>query len=208
MSKLTNTDSNSLETLSEKPPTDGPGEASLLKIPEWTGGYMYVPNVATELEVKTLMSTTSCQSLELTAALLPGESTSSICSPTQEVGKFCVQNVMTRKQEEKMSNDVKQKGIKFDDEKPSVAYIPVEGIFEEGRAFKAGEKKYGPWNYKNGMAITRPLAGAIRHIFQFLAGEDIDKETGAHHLGCARANLSMALYILANSPEFDDRFKK
>lgn len=101
----------------------------------------------------------------------------------------------------------KNVGRKNDSEKPAVQYIPWVAMEAEGHAFAAGVKKYGEWNYTNGMAVTRPLAGAIRHIFQFLAGETYDKETGAHHLGCARANLAMALDILNRHPHFDDRPK-
>jgi hypothetical protein len=116
----------------------------------------------------------------------------------------------------------KQKGLKFDDNKPMLAYIPKVALWEEGKAFSHGAKKYKDWNYKNGLAITRTLSAAIRHIEQFLDGEDYDtdpnckgcikkkclKHSQAHHLGCSRANLGMALDSFFNCSEFDDRYKK
>jgi hypothetical protein len=105
----------------------------------------------------------------------------------------------------------KVEGLKFDtnsQDKPPLAYIPKAGLWAEGHAFAHGEKKYGSWNYKNGINVTRTCAAAIRHIIQFLDGEDFDKESFAHHLGSARANLSMALDTLENNPEFDDRYKR
>lgn len=99
------------------------------------------------------------------------------------------------------------KGLKHDGEKPPLAYIPLAALFAEGEAFKYGAGKYAPFNYKNGIAVTRTLSAALRHIVQFLNGEDVDAESGVNHLGCARANLAMALDTLANHPQLDDRFK-
>lgn len=102
----------------------------------------------------------------------------------------------------------KKAGTKFDGEKPPLTYIPKAALWAEAMAFKHGAVKYDAWNYKKGIAITRTLGGALRHIYQFLDGEDFDSESKAHHLGCARANLAMALDALENHPEFDDRYKK
>lgn len=99
------------------------------------------------------------------------------------------------------------RGLKHDQEKPMLAYIPKAALDAEGLAFAYGAKKYEPFNYRHGIAITRTLSAALRHIVQFLGGEDIDQESGVNHLGCARANLAMALDTLANHPELDDRFK-
>lgn len=98
-------------------------------------------------------------------------------------------------------------GTKHDSKKPPIAYIPKAGIYAEAEAFGFGAKKYASWNYKNGLEVSRTLSAAMRHILLFLDGEDLDKESNVHHLGCARANLSMALDSLEHHPEKDDRFK-
>jgi hypothetical protein len=98
-------------------------------------------------------------------------------------------------------------GTKHDGDKPAMGYIPPLAILEVGKAFAAGAKKYGAWNYMNGLAATRCVAGALRHTFQFMSGEDYDKETGVHHLACAIANLSMALENVLRDSKNDDRFK-
>lgn len=98
-------------------------------------------------------------------------------------------------------------GLKYDDSKPPLAYIPKAALYAEAEAFAFGAKKYDAWNYRNGIAVSRTLGAALRHIYQFLEGEDKDEESGAHHLGSARANLAMALDTLAHHPKFDDRFK-
>lgn len=99
-------------------------------------------------------------------------------------------------------------GIKFDNGKPDLTDIPLEAMWEMGRAFTFGQKKYSKGNFRNGMLVSRQLAAAIRHIYQHLDGETIDIESGAMHLGNALASISMAIYNLKNNPQFDDRFQK
>lgn len=99
-------------------------------------------------------------------------------------------------------------GVKHDNEKPDMTDIPMEAMWQMGAAFTYGQKKYGKNNYRNGMKVSRQLAAAIRHIFQHLAGETYDKESGISHMGHALASLAMACYTLANHPALDDRFDK
>ncbi len=115
-----------------------------------------------------------------------------------------------------------EKGVKFDDGKPAVAFIPKAAMFAEGQAFAYGAKKYADWNYKKGIPVTKTIAAAIRHLMQFMDGEELDfdpscdqcvdhsscdKHSWAHHLGCARANIAIALDTLEHHSELDDRFK-
>ena len=100
------------------------------------------------------------------------------------------------------------KGRKNDQEKPMLAYIPKEAIWETGKAFSYGQLKYNKWNYKNGLEITRTVSAALRHIYQFMDGENFDKESKSLHLGNAIAGLSMAIDTYYNHKDKDDRFKK
>lgn len=97
------------------------------------------------------------------------------------------------------------KGVKFDQDKPSMTSIPMEAMWEMGMALGYGAKKYGDGNYRNGMLVSRQLAAAVRHIYQHLDGQDIDVESGNTHIGHALASLAMAAYTLKNHPDMDDR---
>jgi hypothetical protein len=48
----------------------------------------------------------------------------------------------------------------------------------------------------------------MRHIVAFADGETRDPESQHNHLGHAGASLAMALVMLNNKPELDDRHKK
>lgn len=106
------------------------------------------------------------------------------------------------KDSEVLSNE----GKKFDQGKPDLTDIPMDAMFEMGKAFTHGQKKYGKNNYRNGMLASRQIAAALRHIFQHLDGETIDPEVQSMHLGNAMASLAMAIYTVKNLPHLDDRF--
>lgn len=102
---------------------------------------------------------------------------------------------------------MEQKGKKFDSDKPDLSLIPKDPLWELARVLMAGEKKYGRWNWKNGLEVERLTAAAMRHITQFNDGETNDEETQTCHLMNACANLFFAYWMLKNKPEFDNRNK-
>lgn len=92
--------------------------------------------------------------------------------------------------------------------KPRLSLIPKEALWQMAGALTYGEKHYGTYNWKKGINVTVLLDGALRHISQFLDGEDIDAGSNNPHLGNAMANLAMAIQLLKDMPDRDDRFKK
>jgi hypothetical protein len=101
-----------------------------------------------------------------------------------------------------------KKGTKNDAGKSPISLIPFEAIKETARAFDFGAKKYGRYNFRNGIEYSRLIDAAIRHIGAFYEGQDIDEESGYNHIGHAIANLSMLIYMYENKKELDDRFCK
>ena len=102
----------------------------------------------------------------------------------------------------------KQKAIKNDNGKPDMTDILMDAMWEMGKAFTYGQQKYGKNNFRSGMNTSRYLAAAIRHIYQHLDGETLDKESNHMHLGHALASIAMAVYTLKHYPEMDDRYEK
>lgn len=187
---------------------------------------MSVRRVKKKSVTKKSSLTTSCLLSKSTGGLKAGTCILNDCSQAKKVGLCCASIATLSKQQPSESNGNKHEGssfdsyleenknilpegvgTKFDTNKPALAYIPKAALYAEGRAFAYGAKKYAAWNYKKGIAITRTLSAAIRHTLQFLDGENMDSESGVNHIGCARANLAMALDTLENHPELDDRYK-
>ena len=97
-------------------------------------------------------------------------------------------------------------GLKFDDEKPRVDLIPMRPLMAVGRVMGFGAKKYGAHNWREGIAVSRYLAAALRHLIQYADPfeSDLDAETGENHLAHAVACLLM---LMDTDPSLDDRWR-
>lgn len=98
-------------------------------------------------------------------------------------------------------------GIKHDQGKPSISLIPSEAIEDIAKALTYGAKKYGVYQFRKGLAHTRLIDAAQRHILAHLKGEDIDSESGNTHISHAAASLCMLLFMMHHRPDLDDRWK-
>lgn len=98
-------------------------------------------------------------------------------------------------------------GTKHDSGKPMLALCPPAAIELMGQAMTYGASKYGQFNYLGGISSIRLLSAALRHIFAYLKGEDLDPESGISHIGHALACLGMLGEMTRLKPELDDRFK-
>ncbi len=84
--------------------------------------------------------------------------------------------------------------------------FPVES--EVSLALLNGALKYGPFNWRDsGITYTEYVAAAKRHLGYFMEGEDVDPESGAHHIAHAIAGLVILLdnILTENGPGNDDR---
>ncbi len=98
-------------------------------------------------------------------------------------------------------------GLKYDGEKPDMSLLSTPWLFAVGRVLTFGKRKYAAHNWRNGIAISRLIAAALRHILAFMGGEDKDPETGESHLAHASCCLMFAYETLELRSQFDDRWK-
>lgn len=103
--------------------------------------------------------------------------------------------------------DVKKQAKHFDDGKPDLSLIPFVAEVAMAQAFMYGSNKYGRYNYCKGHDLSQLIASAKRHISKFYAGEDLDSESGIHHLGHAMVNLAMILQEMDLGTLTDDRYR-
>ena len=100
------------------------------------------------------------------------------------------------------------KAQRFNKGKCRLGMIPLDCHKWEADGFEYGATKYTPYNWRNGMLISEQMDSLMRHLNAFFnENEDIDQESGVHHLGLAQCNLAMMVNTLINHPELDDRFK-
>lgn len=89
--------------------------------------------------------------------------------------------------------------------KPPISILPFKALREVARAFAHGAKKYKRGDWKKGYQWTLYADSLGRHYGAWCDGEDIDPDSGVHHLACACADgLILLWYSLTGTGE-DDR---
>jgi hypothetical protein len=96
-----------------------------------------------------------------------------------------------------------------DGAKPPLAMLPWAGIREVAHVQAYGHKKYGDFhNFRKGIEVSRNLSCAVRHISDFMDGQDLDSESGRNHLAHAACRLLFTLQNINDGVAIDDRYKK
>ena len=96
-------------------------------------------------------------------------------------------------------------GVKHDQGKPDLTYLSYDLLSGMARVRAFGATKYSKDNWKYGFKITRSLAAALRHIYQFLQEDSVDEESGECHLLHAMCCLEHAYNDYLHHPDNDDR---
>lgn len=90
-------------------------------------------------------------------------------------------------------------GIKHDGEKSRMDLLCPYAVEELSKVLTFGSKKYAAWNWSKGIATSRLIAAALRHLFAYARGEDTDPETGLHHVAhamcCCMFIIGMPHYV-------------
>jgi len=94
----------------------------------------------------------------------------------------------------------------FDEGKVRLDLLPGDALYGVCGVLAYGEKKYGRVNWQKGMPFHQLFGSAMRHIWQwFWFREDIDPESGLHHLDHAMCNLMFLREYTIHRKDFDDR---
>ena len=110
----------------------------------------------------------------------------------------------------KMSDEVRttsasggQKGVKL----ARYDLIPQGPLRQYAEHLGRGAQKYEEHNWRRGYEWSKSFAALQRHIWAFWGGEDIDEETGSHHLAAVIFHAMAMLEWVETHPEFDDRWR-
>lgn len=96
-------------------------------------------------------------------------------------------------------------GIKFDNGKPPMSLLDRHAMEEIANVLAFGAQKYAAHNWRKGIAYSRLLDAAMRHLFAFADGEDNDPESGLSHVAHAGCCIVFLLGMTNARPDMDDR---
>lgn len=90
--------------------------------------------------------------------------------------------------------------------KVPLSYLCGPSLAHEALAMKDGANKYGRGNFREApVKATIYIDAALRHIFDWLDGEEFAPDSGVHHLGHAKATLAIILDAMHKGTLIDDR---
>lgn len=90
--------------------------------------------------------------------------------------------------------------------KPPISLVPPSAIIHLANAFKEGARKYGPYNWRTKQVQTLIYCDAImRHLLAYIDGEDIDQESGKHHLDGVLASAAILIDATETGNLIDNR---
>jgi len=93
--------------------------------------------------------------------------------------------------------------------KSQLQLLPPSFNRETAKALACGSKKYGPWNWRTDKVELMTYLGAMRrHIDAMMSGEDLDPESGAHHLGHVAAGCAIVIDAAEHGQLIDNRPRK
>jgi hypothetical protein len=97
-------------------------------------------------------------------------------------------------------------GVRYNAGKNAMDLFPPNAMLALGVVYTKGAEKYSPNNWRKGMRYGICIGAAFRHIFQWMTGQDMDEETGCHHLAMAAWNCLAIVQWQSEGVGEDDRY--
>jgi hypothetical protein len=104
-----------------------------------------------------------------------------------------------------MMSDSRFTATKLDTNKPPMDLVPWEAMTGVAQVLDFGRQKYAPHNWRKGFLWCRLTSAALRHVFAWLSGEDLDPESGLSHIDHALCCLMFLSAHIKSQLGKDDR---
>ena len=103
-------------------------------------------------------------------------------------------------------------GKRFNNGKLKMSLLLETGEALDGaiKCLMHGEKKYGRNNWKKGLKYTEIIDSLLRHLNQFMRGQDVDLESNSeyNHVDAIVVNALFLSYMFYKRKDLDDRGKE
>ena len=98
-----------------------------------------------------------------------------------------------------------QEATRHDQGKPRMDLLPGDALLDIAEVFTWGAEKYSDRNWEKGMEWHKLFAPIERHLWKWWQGEELDEESGKHHLAHAACDVLMLLASVKRGIGEDDR---
>lgn len=99
-------------------------------------------------------------------------------------------------------------GKRFNTGKLEWHLLPFEALKGTVKVLMFGKTKYGEGNWQKGMGWITVYNSLIRHVIAWRNGEDLDTESGEHHMSHIICNAIFLLWYTIKNKGIDDRKKE
>lgn len=100
-----------------------------------------------------------------------------------------------------------QGAVRKDDGKPQMYLLCPVALEGVSAVLTMGSKKYSPGNWTKGMLWSRCISSLLRHLLKFMAGEDLDEDSGLPHIDHVLCNAMFLSNYFRRHKDKDDRIK-
>lgn len=95
----------------------------------------------------------------------------------------------------------------FDEGKTRYDLHPVTALKAIADVWEYGSNKYDDYNWAKGMPWMKMVGSTLRHVNKWILGEDLDDESGLHHLAHAGCDIMILLTYALKGLGTDNRAK-
>jgi hypothetical protein len=134
-----------------------------------------------------------------------------ILNPLRRIAEDLKEDEMKSQQQTDMAvgdlgSTKKGSGARANRGKVALSLFPMHLLAGASRIFMGGAMKYAQWNWAKGMQHSTCVDCFLRHFNKWwYMGEDIDDESGEHHIDHMICNLIMLRHYIVAFKEGDDR---
>jgi hypothetical protein len=91
-----------------------------------------------------------------------------------------------------------EKGLRYNEGKRKWSLVHFKSLEPMIEVLEFGAKKYAVDNWKKGFDQKEILESLQRHLAKLFDGEEIDSESGLHHIGHIMCNAMFYSYYIKN----------
>lgn len=98
----------------------------------------------------------------------------------------------------------RNQALRYNQGKPQWSLVDFPSLEPMVKVLEYGCQKYARDNWRAGMPASQIIESMLRHTFELLKGDKVDKESLCEHVGHIQVNAMFLAYVLKEKPQFDD----